>query len=93
MAAFQGYKRFIARQMEEAEAAKSESKKRQITPKPGFVIRVTEARGSQKKFCFVNMCQANAVRCPLVRRLSNACFYYNTPSDSTSYGCWGRTCG
>ena len=63
MLPLQGYKRFIARQMEEAEAAKKASKKRQITPEPGFVARVEEtpSTATGPRTCFLNVCQHRAV--------------------------------
>lgn len=60
---WQGYKRFVARQMEEAEAAKGGAKK-QFTPEPGFVVRVKGSPGNRTgpRLCFINVCHHRAVR-------------------------------
>lgn len=49
--------------MEEQEAMKKASGRKQITPEPGFVVRVaaTPAVVGGPKLCFINICQHKAV--------------------------------
>jgi hypothetical protein len=67
----QGYKKFIQRQMEEAEAAKGGKGKLQFTPTAGFAVRCSEASpaGSTGRTIFVNVCSNTAVS----RRVCGRC--------------------